>query len=494
MVCARAGENSSAVGITAVGHRTAITSVNGVPDASGCGYSAGARMRCLHLLCGCAIALLASCSESSTAPGDGAANPDAPGADASDLGAPDGDPPDVAVDVVADVTPIPPYDAGPIPSCSVAAFFRPVATADSTIGALDVNAMVSLQGSYVIAARQATQRVVTTDAGMTRDAIALVTVDAQGSIVHSLQSVYESGGLQSDLSIPWLVPVPSGALVLFRESRSFPGAADWFTRLRAGRIDGTGTGAVTVPLIDSQSDPFVTTLPTGVPLVVSARVRAVGDAGVAIATPAAFRLTPEGLVEPPGPVDLATFVPVSAQSVMLRPSTEGAMLTWLDGTTFRALRFTREGLVDARGPRATVGLGAPQIDDLAVVGDAIVAAWGDVRGVNAIIQVAVIGLDGTLRYNQEVDRFPGRDRIADVVPSYGGAFVSWIRGDGADAMLRGVTVQPDGRVPRAPTDILRIANAEGRVVPLADGRVLSFSTHTRQDRQLGIGFGQVCIP
>lgn len=420
---------------------------------------------------------------------------DAPTTDVDDLGAVgDGSVPGSdASDAAADVPPPPPYDAGPIPSCAVAAFFRPAASADSTIGAVDVNAMVPAGANFVIAARLATQRVVS-DAAADRDAVSLVTVDAQGAVVRSLRAAYQSGGLGSDLSVPWLAPLSTGAVLVFRESRSFPGAADWFTRLRAGRLDAAGALENTVPLIENQSDPFMAPLPSGIPLVVSARVRSVGDAGVAIATPSAFRLTAEGLVEPPGPVDLATFVPVSAQSVMLRSASDGALLTWLDGTTFKALRFTREGLVDARGPRSTVGLNAPQIDDAAVVGDAIVAAWGDSRGANAVIQVAVIGLDGAVRLNQEVDRFPGSDRIADVVPSYGGATVTWIRGSGADAMLRAVTVQPDGVVRGNPTDVLRVANAEGRVVPHASGRVLSFAARTRQDRALGIGFGQVCIP
>ena len=472
-------------------------------------------MRSARRLTTCGWAALGLAAASATAAcDDGPTAPPAVTVDAgTDLGpAPD----DGAVtdarpgDVPAVDVPPEPYDAGPAPACDRSPTWSRVGERDPLVQTLEPGGVVAYRGGFVVAVRQSAPRTPVVDAGAPdageldagadagprrRDTIDLLTLDANGEVQRPLATVYASAPSASDLSTPTLARLGDGAVVLFRESRGLPGAEGFTTRVQSVLVDNAGVAGNAAPLIDEQSDPFVTNLPDGTPFGVSTRLVRRLDGGVIVAAPNSFRVAPGGTLVSPGLIDLTRYLPLSATSVLLRPRPEGAALVFKVGADLQTVRFDAQGVVDPRSPRVTPNVNPPRLDDAAVVNDAVIAAWAEGFDLTrSVVRVLVAGASGAVIARADLERVEGDPPWVGVAPIWGGAAVLWVRGSGEGAVLRGVRVQPDGVVAGSPVDLVPVPGAQGRLALVSEGRQIVFTARADREGTAGVGFGRVCFP
>lgn len=395
----------------------------------------------------------------------------------------------VLPDGAADAGP-PPFDAGPTPTCEGEALVRPIATATAGYSDGEIAGLVPYRGGFLALWREGAVRGAGGVDGAVpgRDQITLLAVDPNGAPQREPAVVRSTAGTRIDLSTPTLTRAGEGALVLYRESVGFPGDADFTTRVMSAPIDASGAALGAMPLLPNYSDPIAAGLSSGVTLGLSARVVEVLDGGAVVASPGAFRVRPSGELASAA-IDVTAFIPASAENVVLRPSGDAAAAIYKRGSDVYVVRFDPGGLIDSAGPRVTRNLLLPNIDDAAPLAEGVILVWSEELNGQSVVSAAVLGLDGSLRARQVIERFVGNLPAVSIVPSHGGATALWLRG----GLVRGATVQPDGVV-RTPFDGPRIAEAAGRVVAVGSGRRLSAAVQTGPRGRRGVAFTRFCIP
>ncbi|MEZ4408933.1 MAG: hypothetical protein R3A52_21050 [Polyangiales bacterium] len=444
---------------------------------------------------------------------DGPTAPPVVTADAGDDVAPVTDAPsaDLGRDAPAVDVPPEPYDAGPAPACDRSPTWSRVGDRDPLVQTLEPGGIVPYRGGFVIAVRQSVPRTPVIDGGVSadagdldasadaglrrRDTVDLLTLDANGAVQRPLATVYASAASGTDLSTPTLARLGDGAVVLFRESRGLPGGEGFTTRIQSVLVDNAGAPGNAAPLIEDQSDPFLTNLPDGTPFGVATRLVRRLDGGVIVAAPNSFRVAPGGTLVSPGLIDLTRYLPLSATSVLLRARPEGAALVFKVGADLQTVRFDAQGVVDPRSPRVTANVNPPRIDDAALVNDAVIAAWAEPFDLtNSVVRVLVAGPSGAVVARVDLERVEGDPPWVGVAPIWGGAAVMWVRGAGEGAVLRGVRVQPDGVVAGSAVDLVPVPGANGRLALVSEGRQIIFTARADQGGTAGVGFGRVCFP
>ena len=404
---------------------------------------------------------------------------------------------DVARDGSVDVAPdLPPYDAGAAPSCNVAAFTRHVLDQASGVNLLELGGLVRLGDSFTLAVRQAAPRTTSPDAGTPRrDTIDVMSVSDLGFPTVDRWTAYDSAASQSDLGTPTLVRSGDLALLLFRESVGLQGAGSVFsTRVRTSLLTGAASVQSARASLEDRADPFAATLPDGSTLVLSSRIVARDDAGVIAAAPNTVHILANGMPATTMGVDIQSVVPIEADSVLMLPAPDGAVLAFRRGTELRAVRFDRTGLIDTR-VRVTRDVDAVRIDDGAAFDEGNVLAWDDAQGERHAIHVAVTDTEGALLTHQVIERYeaPGSP-VVNVSRAYGGAAILWIRSSGDSAVLRGAVMQPNGVLRAPPRDLLPVPGADGRLFAVGEGRSLSFVARDRTASGYGVTFGRLCLP
>lgn len=422
--------------------------------------------------------------------------PRRPGVDAGPLSDAKADVPAVDLPAVTDAGPPDtgvPYDAGAPPRCDLTAGFGRVLERGPDVRVLEPGALLRRPGGgWTVALRQSAPRNGGDGGISNRDTVDLLTLGADGTPARALATAFTSGAEGTDVATPSAVPLPTGALMVFNETRGFPGGRDFITRVRTAVVGADGATRESRAVLEDHAGPFAATLPDGLPMLVASRVISQGDAGV-VARPVTFRLTAEGLLANPSGVDITNFLPVDSSSVLFRPHPGGAAMLYLRDDGLHVTRFEASGVVDPR-IRVTPGLRPPRIDDAALVNDSVVIAWAEALVGMWVVEAAVLGSDGRLLHREELERGTGVVPRVAVAASYGGAAVLWVRGSADAAALRGAVVQPDGRVRVMARDLMRMPGAEGRLLAVADGRAVAVVSRTRPTGDPELGFGRVCLP
>jgi len=419
--------------------------------------------------------------------------------------------PDASRDVAPDIQGIPvdgargdagppadggaPYDAGPAPKCAVAAFTRHVLDASPGVDTLEPAGLARVPGGYLVVARQGASRVAPPDGSLVRrDTIDVAAVSALGFLRGPWSTVYDSTAAATDLSLPAVAPVADGAMVFFRESRAAQGAEEFTSRLRGASLGAAGAARGVDVYLPNRGDAFAAPLPDGTVLALSPRLFTVGDAAVAVATPNAVRVRADGTVVSPMGVDLTNVIPIAAESVLMRPSPTGAVVVFRVLTDVQVVHFDAAGVVDTR-VRISRGVDATRLDDAAVVAGGVVVGWDEPSGDAHAIHAAVLDPDGRVVVNTVLERFDGTSQpTVAVTATYGGVAVTWLRGAGEAAVLRGVVLQPDGAPRGAPRDLLPVPYADGRLHAVGEGRSLTFIARDRVGAARGITVGGLCLP
>ncbi len=404
--------------------------------------------------------------------------------------------PDAAPDASVDVAPdLPPYDAGAAPGCTIAAFTRHVLDQSPGVNLLELGGLVRLGDSFTLAVRQAAART-TTDAGAARlDTIDVMSVSDLGFPTVGRWTAYDSSAERSDLGTPTLVRSGDLALLLFRESVGLQGGASVFsTRVRSSLLTGAASVQSARTALEDRAAPFAASLPDGSTLMLSSRVVARDDAGVIAAVPNVVHILANGSPATTMGVDIQSVVPIEADSVVMLPAPDGAVLAFHRGTDLRAVRFDRTGLIDTR-VRVTRDVDAVRIDDGAAFDEGNVLAWDDAQGERHAIHVAVTDTEGALLTHRVIERYeaPGSPLVS-VTRAYGGAAILWIRSSGDAAVLRGAVMQPNGVLRAAPRDLLPVPGADGRLFAVGEGRSLTFVARDRSATGYGVTFGRLCLP
>jgi hypothetical protein len=246
--------------------------------------------------------------------------------------------------------------------------------------------------------------------------------------------------------------------------------------------------------LPDRGDAFAAPLPDGSVLALSPRLFTTGDAGIAVATPNALHVRADGTVLSAMGVDLTNVIPISAESVLMRPSPTGAVVVFRVLTDVQVVHFDARGVVDTR-VRISRGVDATRLDDAAVVNGGVVVGWDEPRGNAHTIHAAVLDSDGRIVSNTVLERFDATSQpTVAVSATYGGAAVTWVRGVAEAAVLRGVVLQPDGAMRGAPRDLLPVPNADGRLLAMGSGRALTFAARDRVGTNRGITVGGLCLP
>lgn len=417
-----------------------------------------------------------------------------PAADAAviDRGAPD-DLTDASDDVALDQGAAP-YDAGPMPACEVTETVRRVVTQDPGAAVLELGGLVATAGGHLAAVRQSWDRVEPADgAAPRRDTVDILAIGLDGSATAGFQRAYDSTGARTDLSAPTLLPFRGEAYLLFRESAGVGGAGGFTTRVRSGVVTASGAVPGASVLRENLGDPFAAALPDGSIFFVASRVLRAGDAGYIVASPASFRVSTTGALVNPTGVDLTIVIPVTAESALMRPTAVGAAMAFRNRNELEVVRFDATGLVDTR-TSVTRGVAVGALDDVALLNEATVAAWADRAGSTVSVHVLVTDPEGRLRANDVIERFESVTvpRV-NVTPAWGGAAITWIRGDMGAPTLRARIVQPDGTLRGLARDVARVPNADGALVTLTRGREITFVARDSIQGNLGISFGRACL-
>jgi len=438
------------------------------------------------------LAALAGCSSGSTATPADAARDVAPDVVGIPVG--DGSLPGDAGDVVPGDRPAP-YDAGPAPACALAAFTRHVLGASPGVDTLELADLVRLGDGYLVTARQAASRVAPPDGSPARrDTVDVATVTGAGFLRAGWTTLYDSTAAQTDLSLPAAARAGDGAVVLFRESRAVQGAEEFTTRLRGVALGPDGARRGTEVYLPDRGDAFAAPLPDGTVLALAPRLLETSDAGFAVATPNAVRVRADGSVVSAMGVDLTNVIPITAESVLMRAAPWGAAAVFRVFADVHVVHFDASGVVDTRVPIAR-GVDALRLDDAAALGPAVVLGWDEPVGSAHAIHAAVLDPDGRVLYNGVLERFEAATQpTVAVTATYGGAAVTWVRGAGEAAVLRGAVLQPDGAVRSAPRDLLPVPNADGRILAVAEGRALVFVARDRVGAVRGVTVGGLCLP
>jgi hypothetical protein len=377
----------------------------------------------------------------------------------------------------------------------VAAFTRHVIDAQAGVDTLELAGLVRVAGGYLVVARQATSREAPPDGSPARrDTVDVASVSEQGFLRAGWTALYDSTAAATDLSLPAVAPAMGGAVVLFRESRGVQGAEEFTSRLRGASLGADGARRGVEVYLPDRGDAFAAPLPDGTVLALSPRLLTTSDAGFAVATPNAVRVRADGSVVSPMGVDLTNVIPIAAESVMLRPAPGGAVAVFRVLADVHVVHFDAAGVVDTRVPISR-GVDAARLDDAAAVAGAVVVGWDEPSGSAHAIHAAVLDREGGVLYNGVLERFeaPTQPTVA-VTATHGGAAVTWIRGAGEAAVLRGAVLQPDGAVRSAPRDLLPVPNADGRLLAIGEGRALTFVARDRVGAARGVTVGGLCLP
>lgn len=389
----------------------------------------------------------------------------------------------------------PPYDAGPPPACAVSAFTWHVLDASGGVDTLEPAGLARVPGGYLVVARQGASRVAPPDGSLVRrDTVDVAAVSELGFLRAGWSTVYDSTAAATDLSLPAVAALADGAMVLFRESRGAQGAEEFTSRLRGASLGASGAARGVDVYLPDRGDAFAAPLPDGTVLALSPRLFTVGDAAVAVATPNALHLRADGTVVSAMGVDLTNVIPISAESVLMRPSPTGAVVVFRVLTDVQVVHFDARGVVDTR-VRISRGVDATRLDDAAVVAGGVVVGWDEPSGDAHAIHAAVLDPDGRIVANTVLERFDGASQpTVAVTATYGGAAVTWLRGAGKTTALRGVVLQPDGAPRGAPRDLLPVPDADGRLIVVGEGRALAFVARDRVGATHGITVGGLCLP
>jgi hypothetical protein len=412
--------------------------------------------------------------------------------------------PDIVVPDVQDTGPdVPPhFDAGPAPACAVTAMARHVIDRPGGDRVAEPSALVPVAGGFLAGLRRfdfAPMDGGVLDGGRvptTRDSTEILPLDPDGTPRSAPITFYDGAPVGTVTDAPLLFPAPSGAYVIFQESRGNASDPDFVLRLRGGTVDAMGRGAAPGVLRERYTRPTMTALADGNLLGVSSRFGAVTDGGIVVATPMSLLLGPDGRNVRSQDVNINTFVPLDATVPVMRPTATGAVMVMRTGGHVGILRFDATGTLDAHGLSEVRGATIPSLDDAAAAGDGVVAVWSRTQpGGRTEVHVVVSSQQGELRLDRELESFTGEGQtVASAVPAYGGVAVLWKRGVDAAARVRVAVVQPDGVVRLAPRDLVAAPNIEGRVVAVASGRRVDFLVRDGIGaRAWGYTFGSACI-
>jgi hypothetical protein len=381
-----------------------------------------------------------------------------------------------------------PFVVGPPPPCTLLTFARHVADQNDNVVAYEPGGIVRIGAGFVVAVRQAVSRGGT---ATRRDVVDAVVFGPDGSLL-SIPTLYDSTTTMTDLSLPSVVRADDGALVLVRESRGLQGMPGFTTQLRVARIDSRGTLQSPTSVIDNRGDPFAASLPDGTALVLSPRVVAM-PGGNLVAASNVLRMRPDATVFSAVGVDLTSIIPIEADSVFMRSFAMGAAAVFRRGVDVQTVRFDAMGLVDTQ-TYITRNVDATRIDDVAVFPQGIVAAWDEPQGMSHTIRVLVARPDGRLILNAVLERFMGSESpVVSVASVHYGAAITWVRGSGATAMLRGAVMQPNGVLRGVAQDLVAIPNADGRLVTVGDGLALTFAARDQIASIRGLTVGRLCL-
>jgi hypothetical protein len=433
-----------------------------------------------------ALAPLAGCPGGSQQPGDAA--PDAAATDTA---------PDIH-DASADV---PPFDAGPRPECTATAQARHILDRPGGDRIADPSALVRVDGGFLAGLRRVDYAA--PDGGVTdggrvptsRDSIELLALGPDGTPRSGPNMFFDGAPDGTVTDLPLLFATPTGAYVVFQESRGTTRDPDFLLRLRASAVDALGQGALPAELRPRYVRPTMTTLANGDLLGVAAEFGAIGDGGVVGVTPMSMLLAPDGTNLRPRDVSILSSVPLDAADAVMRATEEGAVMVMRTHGRMGLLPFRAEGIPLPAGILEVRGATVPVLDDAAVAGDGVVGVWSRTQRETTEVHVVVASQRGELRLDHELERFEGEGSTSvTAVPAYGGVAVFWRRGLDANARVRFAVVQPDGVVRTPPRDLVAAPGLSGRVLALVDGRRVEFLARDGQTAaNWGYTFGTACL-
>ncbi len=298
------------------------------------------------------------------------------------------------------------------------------------------------------------------------------------------------------LTAPRLHRTSTGALALFQEVRGSASAANFLLRLHASALGNDGAVSSTRVARERVALPDSTVMAAGI-FGTASRVEAVGDGGIVAASPISLLLDPQGMDVRPADVLLTNVWPTELFETRMRARPDGgAMLVYRRAMQLAFIPFDARGVPEPTGTFDVNNSNVPTLDDAAVAGDAVIAAWSRNIAGTTEVHVVVAGFDHTVRLDQEIERYSGEGpTVVSVVPAYGGAAIVWKRGVDANARVRIAVVAPDATVRVPATDLVTAPNIEGRLAVAIDGRAVSFVARdgTRADRW-GYTFGRACLP
>jgi hypothetical protein len=426
---------------------------------------------------------------------------------ANDLG---GDGVTPGADGAVDVAP-PPYDAGPAPSCEGAASARRIVDRPGGDRIADPGELLSVGDGYLLGAKYVEERLGDPDGGvgdasLEAGAVIHPTVISDRSIVIPLAAdgaarpavtLYDGAGEGAATSAPRLHRTSAGALALFQEVRNNASAPNFLLRTRAAVLGADGAVRSMRIARERVSLPDSTVVAQGI-FGVAARIESIGDGGIVAASPISLLLDQQGMDARPADTLLTSVFPTEALEPRMRPRADGgALLLFRHEGRLGFIPFDGRGVAEPARSYEVVGATIPTLDDAAVVSDGVVAAWSrTLAGGMTEVHVVVASRNYELRLDREIERYAGEGPTSvTVIPAYGGAALLWKRGVDAMARVRVAVVAPDGTIRVAPTDLIPVPGAEGRLSAVADGRRITFVVRdgTRADRW-GYTFGRACIP
>ncbi len=410
-------------------------------------------------------------------------------------------------DVAIDRGPTP-YDAGPPPSCAVMASARHIVDRPGGDRLADPAQLLATSDGYLVAARYVEERAASADGGVDASAdgaVAPSVTVADRSIVLPLAAdgaprpavVLRDGATDAtSLTAPRLHRTMTGALALFQEVRGSASAPNFLLRLHASALGNDGAVASTRVARERVALPDSTAMAAGI-FGTAARVEAVGDGGIVAASPISLLFDSQGMDARATDVLLTSSWPVELFDTRMRTRPDGgAMLVYRRAAQLAFIPFDARGVPEAAGTFDVNGPVVPVLDDAAVVGDGVVAAWSRNVAGTTEVHVVVAGFDHRARLDLEIERYSGEGpTTVTVVPAYGGAALLWRRGVDAAARVRVAVVAPDGTVRVPARDLVSAPNIEGRLAVESDGASLSFVARdgVRSDRW-GYTFGRACVP
>jgi|LNFM01.1.fsa_nt_gb hypothetical protein len=416
---------------------------------------------------------------------------------------------DVLSDAGLDTRP-PPYDAGPPPTCTIAAEARHIVDRPGGNRLADPSQLLAVEGGYLVATKYLEERPASADGGVgdasvdsgmivpfeiVSDRSIVLPLGADGA-PRAPVTLYEGAPMMTTTSPPRLHRTPTGALAILQEIRGSASSTDFLLRLHAAAVANDGTASPARVIRERVALPDTTVMGAGI-FGTTSRVESVGDGGLVAASPISILLDLMGQNARPTDVLLTNSWPTEVFEQRMRTrSDNGAVLVYRRGTQMAFIPFDSRGVPEATGTFDVVGANVPTLDDSAALGDGVIGAWSRNIAGTTEVHVVVAGNDHRLRLDQELERFSGEGpTVVSVVAAYGGAALVWRRGVDMRARVRVAIVAPDGTVRVPPMDLVSAANIEGRIAVVSEGRQLTFVARDgiRADRW-GYTFGRACLP